>query len=67
MPLIRSETQAKALNDKAMPAYEEAKAKAEAALSAATQAEEAAAAACFQDQASERRGEGKDSRLACSR
>ena len=48
---LRSETQAKALNDKAMPAYEEAKAKAEAALSAAMQAEEAAAAASFQDQA----------------
>ncbi len=48
---IRSEAQAMAMNDKAMPAYEEAKAKVEAALNAATQAEEAAAAANFQDQA----------------
>lgn len=49
--LIRTEDQAKALNDKAMPKYEEAKASAEAALTAAVGAEEAAAAAMFQDQA----------------
>lgn len=48
--LIQTEAQAKALNDKAMPAYEEAKAKAEAALVVATQAEEAAVAGSFQDQ-----------------
>jgi len=49
--LIRSEAQAKAKNDKAMPAYEEAKAKAEAALAAAKTAEGAAAAGAFKDQA----------------
>ena len=48
---VRTEAQAKALNDKAMPKYEEAKAKAAAALAAATGAEEAAAAANFQDEA----------------
>ncbi len=48
---IRSEAQAKSMNEKAMPAYEEAKAKAAAALSAATAAEQAAAAAGFQDAA----------------
>jgi uncharacterized membrane protein YadS len=48
--LIRSEAQAKALNEKAMPAFEEAKTKATAALSAAKLAEEAAAAATFNDQ-----------------
>ena len=47
---MRSDEQAQAMNDKAMPAYEEAKAKAEAALTAAMQAEESAAAAAFQDQ-----------------
>ncbi len=47
---IRTEAQAKAMNDKAMPAYEEAKAKAETALTAAMQAEGTAAAAGFQDQ-----------------
>jgi len=48
---VFSEAQAKAKNDKAMPAYEEAKGKAAAALASATAAEEAAAAAGFQDQA----------------
>jgi uncharacterized integral membrane protein (TIGR00698 family) len=48
--LIRSEAQAKALNDKAMPAYEEAKGKSEAALALAVAAE-AAARTPFQDQA----------------
>lgn len=48
---IRSESQAKAKNDKAMPAYEKAKAKAAEALNAATQAEETAAAASFKDSA----------------
>ncbi len=48
---IRSESQAKAMNDKAVPAYEEAKAKAAAALTAATQAEELSAGASFKDQA----------------
>ncbi len=46
--LIRTEAQAKALNEKGMPKYEEAKAKAEAALTAAISAEEAAASALFQ-------------------
>ncbi len=48
---IRSEAETNAMNDKAMPAYEEAKAKAADSLSAATQAEKAAAAAGFKDQA----------------
>jgi uncharacterized membrane protein YadS len=48
---VRSEAQAKAMNDKAMPAYEEAKAKAVAALATAKAAEETAAAAVFKDQA----------------
>ena len=46
--LIRTEAQAKALNEKGMPKYEEAKAKAEAALTAAISAEEAAASVLFQ-------------------
>jgi uncharacterized integral membrane protein (TIGR00698 family) len=49
--LIRSETQANALNAKAMPAFEEAKGKAAAALAAAQLAEGAALAAVFKDQA----------------
>ncbi len=49
--LIRSEAQAKAMNDKAMPAYEEAKAKLAASLTAAQSAEAAAAAAGFTDTA----------------
>ena len=48
---IRTDVQAKAMNDKAMPAYDEAKAKAAAALTAATQAEEAAAGEAFKNQA----------------
>lgn len=44
---IRTESQAKAMNEKAMPAFEEAKAKAGDALVTAKQAEEAAAAAAF--------------------
>ncbi|MBU1566167.1 MAG: YeiH family protein [Proteobacteria bacterium] len=48
---IQSETQAKALNEKAMPKYEDAKAKTEAAMTAAVTAEKAAAGASFQDQA----------------
>lgn len=48
---IRTEAQAQALNEKAMPKYEEAKGKAEAALAAAVAAEEAAAGASFQDKA----------------
>ena len=48
--LIRSEAQAKALNEKGMAKYEEAKAKLETALAAAMSAEEAAAGASFQDQ-----------------
>jgi uncharacterized integral membrane protein (TIGR00698 family) len=48
--LIRTEAQAKAINDKAMPAYEEAKTKAEAALLAASEAEGLAAAAGFADE-----------------
>ncbi len=48
---IRTDVQAKAMNDKAMPAYDEAKAKASAALTAATQAEEAAAVEAFKNQA----------------
>ncbi len=49
--VLRSEAQANALNAKAMPAFEEAKAKAAIALSAATLAEEAASVANFKDQA----------------
>jgi len=49
--LIRSESQAKALNEKGMPKYEEAKGKLEAALAAAVVAEEAAAGAAFENQA----------------
>jgi uncharacterized integral membrane protein (TIGR00698 family) len=48
--IIRTDAQAKAINDKAMPAYEEAKAKVEAALLAASQAEGLAAAAGFADE-----------------
>ena len=48
---IRTDAQAKAMNDKAMPAYEEAKGKAEAAMATAQQAETAAAGAVFKDQA----------------
>ncbi len=47
---IRSEARAKAMNDKAIPAYEEAKKMAETALTAAMEAEGAAAVANFQDQ-----------------
>ena len=47
---IMSDAQAKAKNDKAMPAYEEAKAKSAAALTAAQEAEVAAGAAAFKDQ-----------------
>ncbi len=46
---IMTDAQAKANNDKATPAYEEAKSKAKAALSVAMQAEEAAAVAAFKD------------------
>lgn len=49
--LIRSESQAQALNEKGMPKYEEAKGKLEVALAAAVAAEEAAAGASFQNQA----------------
>ena len=49
--LIRSEAQAKALNEKEMPKYEAAKGKADAAMAAAVTAEAAAAGASFQDQA----------------
>lgn len=49
--LIRTEAQAKAMNDKAMPAYEAAQQKASSALEAARLAEEAAAGAKFEDQA----------------
>lgn len=49
--LIRSEAQAKALNDKAMPAFEEAKGKAAAALAIAQQAEDVSASAAFKDPA----------------
>lgn len=48
---VRTEAQAKALNDKAMPAYEEAKAATTAALARAREAEGAAGAAAFADQA----------------
>ena len=47
---IMSDAQAKALNDKAMPAFEDAQAKAAAALLVAQQAEEAAGTAAFKDQ-----------------
>ncbi len=47
---VRTEAQAKTMNDKAMPAYDGAKAKAAAALTAAMQAEEAAAGASFSNQ-----------------
>ncbi len=47
--LIRSEAQAKALNDAALPAYEKAKEDAAAALVSAQQAEEAAAATAFKN------------------
>ncbi len=57
--LIRSEAQAKAKNDKAMPAYEEAKAKAAAAFGAATAAEEAAMAANFKDEAANGQAKAK--------
>lgn len=49
--LIRSEEQAAALNEKAMPAFEEIKDKAAAAMAAAQGAEEAAAAVEYKDQA----------------
>jgi uncharacterized integral membrane protein (TIGR00698 family) len=49
--LIRSEDQAKAMNEKAMPAYEEAKGKSEAAFAMAVAAEAAAKDASFQNQA----------------
>jgi uncharacterized integral membrane protein (TIGR00698 family) len=49
--VIRTEAQAKALNEKAMPKYEEAKGKLEVALAAAVSAEAAAAGASFQDPA----------------
>jgi len=48
--LIRSEAQAKALNEKGMPKYEEAKGKLEVAFAAAVAAEEAAAGASFENQ-----------------
>lgn len=48
--LMRSEEQAAALNEKAMPKYEESKAALEVALAAAVSAEAAAAGASFQDQ-----------------
>lgn len=47
--LVKTEAQAKAANEKAMPKYEEAKAKLEVALAAAVAAEDAAAGASFQD------------------
>lgn len=49
--LIRSESQAKALNDKAMPAYQDAKGKSDAAFALAVAAETAAKDASFQNQA----------------
>lgn len=48
---VRTEAQAAAANQKAMPKYEEAKAKAEASFAAAQAAEAAAVGAAFQDQA----------------
>lgn len=48
--LVKSEAQAKALNDKAMPAFEEAKGNAAAALMSAQQAEDTAGAAAFKNQ-----------------
>ncbi|MDX9835554.1 MAG: putative sulfate exporter family transporter [Desulfobulbus sp.] len=47
---VRTEAKAKALNDKAKPAYEEAKAATATALAQARQAEAAAEAAAFTDQ-----------------
>ena len=47
---IMSDTQAKTLNDKAMPALEDAKGKASAAAALAQQAEDAAGTAAFKDQ-----------------
>jgi uncharacterized membrane protein YadS len=47
---VRTEAQAQAMNQKAMPAYEEARAQAEETLAAAMSAEKAAEAAGFQDQ-----------------
>ena len=47
---VMSEAQAKALNDKATPAFEEAKAKSAAALTAAKEAEAAAGGAAFKAQ-----------------
>ncbi len=49
--VIRTEEQAKALNEKGMPAYEKAKADLEAAKAVAVGAEAAAAGAAFQNQA----------------
>jgi uncharacterized integral membrane protein (TIGR00698 family) len=49
--LIRSESQAKAMNDKAMPAFKEAQGKAAAALASAQQAEEVTAVAAFKNPA----------------
>lgn len=49
--IIRTEHQARALNEKAMPKYEDAKAKNEAALSAAVVAEQSAANVSFQNSA----------------
>jgi uncharacterized membrane protein YadS len=46
---VRTEAQAQAMNDKAMPAYQDAQEKAAAALLSAQQAERQAAAANFQD------------------
>lgn len=47
--LIRTEAEAKALNEKALPTFEAAKAKADASLAAATAAEKLAEGAGFQD------------------
>ena len=49
--VVRSEAQAKAMNDKGRPAYEEARAATATALDLARQAETAAGAAAFADQA----------------
>ncbi|MFH1156143.1 MAG: putative sulfate exporter family transporter [Pseudomonadota bacterium] len=49
--LIQTEEQAKALNEKAMPKYDQAKAANDAALAAAMAAEQAAAGPSFQDTA----------------
>ncbi|MFZ5766782.1 MAG: YeiH family protein [Thermodesulfobacteriota bacterium] len=56
--LVLSEEKAKAMNEKAMPKYEEAKAKEAAAFAAAKTAEEAAAAVAYQDAALN--GQAKD-------